>query len=213
VWTLNDAMKEGIPWRIPSLVIMLKSPVGKPFSAKFKVQTTVAYLINFLRLPIRERPPLPLPPVSDDDSDDSDNPSGPSGPPRPPIINKEELLSSEEDGNSSRADETSSEVDETSLRDETGSRVSVELGSEVDTSSEAKDLDSETGSEVVESKSKVDTSFEASSKDLDLADGDLDLADKDLDLVDEDLDSKVSLDSEKSLDFDKGGYWSGSDDD
>ena len=114
---------------------------------------------------------------------------------------------------SSKEDRNSFGADETSLGDETGSRVSVELDFKVDTSSEAKDLDSETGSEVVESKSKVDTSFEASSKDLDLADGDLDLADKDLDLVDEDLDSKVSLDSEKSLDFDKGGYWSGSDDD
>jgi hypothetical protein len=60
VWTLNEAMEEGIPWRIPSLVILLKSPVGKPFSAKFKVQTKVAYSINFLRLPIREGPPLPV---------------------------------------------------------------------------------------------------------------------------------------------------------
>jgi hypothetical protein len=113
-------------------------------------------------------------------------------------------LSSKEDGNSSGADETS-------LRDETGSRVSVELGSKVDTSSEAKDLDSETGSEVVKSESKINTGSKASSRDLDSADNSLDL-EEGLDSVDKDLDSEVSLDSEESLDFDGGGYWSGSDD-
>jgi hypothetical protein len=54
---------------------------------------------------------------------------------------------------------------------------------------------------------------------LDLANEDLDSADRSLDLeegldsVNEDLDLEISLDSEESLDFDGGGYWSGSDDD
>jgi hypothetical protein len=153
---------------------------------------------SFPGSPFERPPPLfrrrpPLPPDSDSDSDDS------SGPSCPPTNNKEELLSSEEDGNSSGADETS-------LGDETGSRVSVELGSEVDTGSEAEDLDLETGSEVVESESEVNTG------DLDSADNSLD-SEEGLDSVDEDLDSEVSLDSEESLDFDGGGYWSGSDDD
>lgn len=60
VWKLNEATEEGIPWRIPSLVIMLKSSVSKQFSAKFKVQTKVAYSINFLRLPLLEGPPIPV---------------------------------------------------------------------------------------------------------------------------------------------------------
>jgi hypothetical protein len=120
-------------------------------------------------------------------------------------------LSSEEDGNSSGADETS-------LKDETGSKISVELGSEVDTSSEAEDLDLETGSEVAELESEVDTGSEASSGDLDLVDEDLDSAnsldlEEGMDSVDKDLDLEVSLDSEESLDLDGGGYWSGSDDD
>ena len=119
-------------------------------------------------------------------------------------------MSSKEDGNSSGADETS-------LKDETGSRVSVELGFKVDTSSKVKDLDLEIGSEIIESESKINTSFKASSKDLDLVDKDLDFADNSLDLekgldsVDKDLDLKISLDLEKNLDFDGGGYWSRSD--
>jgi hypothetical protein len=67
-------------------------------------------------------------------------------------------------------------------------------------------LDLETGSEVVESESEVDTGFKASF-------GDLDSADEDLDSVNGGLDSEEDLDSEESLDFDEGGYWSGSDDD
>jgi hypothetical protein len=58
VWTLNKAIKEGIPWRILSLVIILKSLIGKLFSTKFKVQTKVTYLINFLRLLLLVGPPL-----------------------------------------------------------------------------------------------------------------------------------------------------------
>lgn len=60
VWTLNEASEEGIPWLIPSLVIMLKSPLGRPFSVKFKVQTKVASSINFLKSPLLEGPPPPV---------------------------------------------------------------------------------------------------------------------------------------------------------
>ena len=60
-------------------------------------------------------------------------------------------------------------------------------------------MDSETGSEVVELKSKVDTGSKASS-------GDLDSADKDLDSADGSLDLEEDLDSEGSLDFDGDGY-------
>jgi hypothetical protein len=72
-------------------------------------------------------------------------------------------------------------------------------------------LDSETGSEVVESESKVDTGSEASFGDLDSADEDLDSADGSLDSEEGSLDSEEGLDSE-GLDLDGGGYWSGSDD-
>ena len=173
------------------------------------VDSVIISNILFLNSSFKRPPPLfrhrpPLPPDSDSDSD-LDNSSKPSRPSCPLTNNKEELLSSEEDGNNSGANETS-------LRDETGFKVSVELGSKVDTSSKAKDLDLETGSEVVESESKVNTSFKASFRDLDSADEDLDFADNSLDLkegldsVDKDLDLKVSLDSEESLDFDGGGY-------
>ena len=112
-------------------------------------------------------------------------------------------MSSKEDGNSFGADETS-------LEDETGFKVSVELDSKVDISFKVKDLDSETSSEVAELKSKVNTSSKTSFRNLDLADEDLDFADGSLDS--EDLDLEEGLDLEISLDFDGGGYWSGSND-
>lgn len=56
VWTLEEAVQEGIPWRIPPLVIMLKSPAGEKFSARFKVQTRVNFSINPLRSPLLAGP-------------------------------------------------------------------------------------------------------------------------------------------------------------
>jgi hypothetical protein len=61
------------------------------------------------------------------------------------------------------------------------------------------------GFEVVELESKVDINFEASFRDLDLANENLD-SEEDLDLVNEDLDLEVSLNLEESLDFDKEDY-------
>jgi hypothetical protein len=46
LWTLEEAKQEGIPWRIPSMIVLLKCSPGATFSGKFNVQAKVNASMN-----------------------------------------------------------------------------------------------------------------------------------------------------------------------
>ena len=46
VWTLEEAKQEGVPWRIPSMIVVLKCSPGAKFVATFNVQTKVNASMN-----------------------------------------------------------------------------------------------------------------------------------------------------------------------
>ena len=52
VWTLEEANQEGIPWRIPSLVVLVKYTAGSHFKAKFTIDAKIGWSINPMRWPI-----------------------------------------------------------------------------------------------------------------------------------------------------------------
>lgn len=49
VWTLEEANSEGIPWRIPPMVLLLKYHAGVPFRARFEIDAKVGFSVNPLR--------------------------------------------------------------------------------------------------------------------------------------------------------------------
>ena len=52
VWTLEEANQEGLPWRIPSLVLLLKRTSATRFKAKFTIDAKIGWSINPMRWPI-----------------------------------------------------------------------------------------------------------------------------------------------------------------
>ena len=46
VWTLEEAKQEGIPWRIPSIIVIIKYSPGAGFFANFNVQAKVNASLN-----------------------------------------------------------------------------------------------------------------------------------------------------------------------
>lgn len=51
VWTIEEAGGEGIPFTIPSIVLLLKLTAGLPFTASFSVEAKVGFSMNPLRWP------------------------------------------------------------------------------------------------------------------------------------------------------------------
>ncbi len=60
VWTLEEVKQEGIPWRIPSLVTLIKYIPGTQFEAKFTIDAKVGFSINPMRWPIFADAPKPV---------------------------------------------------------------------------------------------------------------------------------------------------------
>ena len=45
-WSLNEANQEGIPWRIPYLVVLMTYAAGKPFKIKFAINASIGPSLN-----------------------------------------------------------------------------------------------------------------------------------------------------------------------
>ena len=45
-WTLNEANKEGIPLRIPYLVVLVTYKAGRPFKLKFTIDASIGSSLN-----------------------------------------------------------------------------------------------------------------------------------------------------------------------
>ena len=59
-WSLNEANEEGIPWRIPYLVILFRYKAGKPFKVKFAINASIAFSMNPQQIFAPSLKPIPL---------------------------------------------------------------------------------------------------------------------------------------------------------
>ena len=60
VWTIEEANQEGIPLRIPSMVVLLRHKGNAAFTAKFTIHAKVGFSMNPMRLPILTAPLKPV---------------------------------------------------------------------------------------------------------------------------------------------------------
>ena len=61
-WSLNEANEEGIPWRIPYLVVLVTYKAGRPFKVKFAINASIGPSLNPQRWQIfaKSLEPVPL---------------------------------------------------------------------------------------------------------------------------------------------------------
>jgi hypothetical protein len=52
LYTINEANEEGIPSKMPWLVMMVKYTAGTQFRAKFRIEAPIAFSLNPSRRPI-----------------------------------------------------------------------------------------------------------------------------------------------------------------
>jgi|ERR1700761_1742744 len=61
VWTIQEAKQEGIPWRIPSMIVILKCSPGAKFVARFNVQAKLNASMNPLNWQLLKGSAKPAP--------------------------------------------------------------------------------------------------------------------------------------------------------
>ena len=59
-WSLNEAKQEGIPLRIPSLVVLVKYKASRPFKLKLEIDASIGPSLNPQRWSIFAKPLGPI---------------------------------------------------------------------------------------------------------------------------------------------------------
>ena len=59
-WTLEEAKQEGLPWRIPPMVILAELPQGTALSVRISIDAKIGFSLNPMRWPMMRVAPKPM---------------------------------------------------------------------------------------------------------------------------------------------------------
>ena len=59
-WTLEEAKQEGLPWRIPPMVILAQHPPNTALSLRLSIDAKIGFSLNPLRWPMMKVAPKPV---------------------------------------------------------------------------------------------------------------------------------------------------------